>query len=244
MSDNVSNPIKDWLSGNRSYKAGLALFSQYGITKYPKIWTEVSKGNFGSNRSYLEHYLTKLSKEITFSLHQSNPTHTIKTKPVIVSMPAEKPEETIKEKPNIEIELHKKITSQKNKRLVIAQSFQDCETNEDRANVCDQLEGINALILEKQEALQYFLKFETLPKGKEEEIFELAKTDAELRIQQNQAQANKGGIKKKIEHALLFPEGSPKRAKLQEWESKHSNLLIRIQLIKDERKRIESTSKR
>lgn len=238
MSDLINNPIKDWLSGDRLYSTGLTLFRYYGRDEYPDIYNLIAKGNHGPNRGLMEHYLLILSKKGSFSSpekHISSPA--IKIYP---SKPANIPNEAPQQQHigDIAIDLNKKIASQKRQRLITAQSFQDCENDAERAAVCARLDQVNTILEDLEKSLKYYNEFGSLPSNKKEDSFELGKSYAELALQQNQTVSYKNKVDKKIKHALLFKDGDPKRAKLAEWQELYQTLLIRLQLIKDERQRI------
>lgn len=248
MSDKVNNPIKEWLASSRSYKAGIELFRSYGSARYPKIWQQVSKGNFGSNRSYLEHYLKKLSKEVKFPVHQVTPKSIPQTNVVVMEKKTTdivNPPAKIKESlPDVESDLNVKIKSQKQRRLQICQSMHDCKSDAERSKVCDQIDEVNKIIADLEQKLSYYKQFNQLPKKEDVDDFQLADNDDALARQQNRTNANKIGVKKKIDHALLYPEGHEKRKKLVQWQNLYQTLVIRLQLIKDERQRIKHAKTR
>lgn len=228
------NEIEAYLSlpdKERLYSEGLALFKQYGAASRPEVWNKLKVGPMGRNKAILEEEL---------GLLELSPPTPAPSTPNIQVIPAAPKKEEAQDVGEYEYQLLTQKRKLLQERMQHSQSFHDCDTDQQRAQVCDNIEDVNKELDEIEGKMAYVRRYKKLPPAPELKTFILANTDEELAKEQHRCRSNILKVEKRIEHLLSLPENSPQRAKLPAKQQQLQELVIKVELIVQKRKKLKN----
>jgi len=212
----------------RLYSVGLALFEQYGAALKPDVWKKLKVGPMGRNRQLLEEELSQLK----VSGVEAAPKLDVK----VIPAPALK---NAQEEGDYEYELLTQKRKLLLERMQHSQSFHNCNSDEERAMVCDSIREVNKELQEVEGNLAYFKRYKKPPPAPEPKTFVLPDTDEDLAAEQQRCRSNILKVEKRIEYLLSLPENSSKRSKLPEKQDQLRELVIKVELIIQKRKKLK-----
>lgn len=232
------NPVDTYLAKpapERLYSEGLALFQQYGLNAFPKAWQKLSAGPFGRNTDDLEAVLRKISAaglaNSVPAISQPPPTVTVHT------IPPPPKKETVAE---LEYGVLKDIRHKRQERMRHSQSFHNCNTDAERALVCDAIQAVNDELKRLDGELAYIRRFGKKPPEPEPETFTLPEDLQELTKMQQRHRSRILKVEKRIEFLTDLPEKDKRRAKLPAQFNKLRELQTRVELIVEKRKKLKN----
>lgn len=212
----------------RLYSVGLALFEQYGAALKPDVWKKLKVGPMGRNRQLLEEELGQLEVNRAEAVPKLD----------VQVIPAPKPKNVEKEG-DYEYNLLTRKRKLLQERMQYSQSFHDCNSDEERAMVCDSIREVNKDLQEVEGNLAYFKRYKKPPPAPEPKTFVLPDTDEELAAEQQRCRSNILKVEKRIDYLLSLPEKSSKRSKLPEKQDQLRELVIKVELIIQKRKKLK-----
>ena len=189
MSLEINNYLKK-AESERLYSEGLRLFERYGSVKYPNLLQRLKAGYFGSNRSDMEYHLRLLANDP--DTVAKGDVEVEGKVPVIVVYDAPKmatpqPKKWTAEADAGFYDLNRKLRKAYQKRAQTSDSFHQCESDYERALVCQSLTEQSKIIKEYEARIEDYRKtgtMQTLDDLKQKDQFILADTYSELLKQQ------------------------------------------------------------
>ena len=228
------NPVEAYLqqpATHRLYSEGLKLFQAYGLNAYPQAWQKLSAGPFGQNKEELEGILRRIAQQPLPEVAPAPP-----PKVTVHAVPApQSPEEPV----NLEYDVLKKLRHHRQRRMQLSQSFHDCETDDDRAHVCDLIQAENDALRQLDGELAYIRRFGKKPPEPEPETIELPNDDEALATMQNRLRSRILKVEKRIEFLVDLPEKDRRRAKIPAQQNKLRDLQTRVDLIVEKRNKLK-----
>lgn len=205
---------------HRLYSTGLALLQKYGLPQFSTQYTQLSAGPRGNNRTLLELLLRGLVPKPS----AAPPTFTANTS---------KNQEP--QRPVEEIDLLLALRRLRQERSQLSQQFHSCDSDTDRAAVCDRIEAQNLLIATQMGKVAYFQRYRKLPPEGEDEAdmsHDLPDNITELEAMRSRLSSRILKIEKRIETLLSFPENSRKRADLPKKQKQLTEALARRSAVR------------
>lgn len=218
--------IKTYLDtppANQLYSVGFKLFTQHRVGRWPKVFEKLSLGPLGRNKDELLTYLRKILDE-----PPPNP-------PLIVYNPSKaavEPQNSSPAKESVSLgSLEKKLRGLYQQRAKTSQSFHDCNSNESRALVCDQIEIINTQIKEAVANIEYFKIHGRLKLAETPVEFALPDNDTQLAKRQRQIRSNILKVENRLSFLMDLPTKDRRRKKIPEKETQLRELYSEVEAI-------------
>jgi hypothetical protein len=204
----------------RLYSEGMALLHRHGLPQYSAEYNLLNIGPMGNNRHKLFAILKKLQETPAIA------------RPVLVEIADNRlPVDDLKPKSKIELELMLKLRKLKQQRAQCSQQFHSCDTDQQRAEVCDLIDKATAAIRKAEKELHHLQRFGALPKNEIEN--KPIPTDLEeLRLELARVDSHIGKVERRLDYLLELPDTHVKKKTLPATEEKCRSLYIRQRAIK------------
>lgn len=231
------NEIRDYLrlpASMRLYSKGMELFSKYALLmpQFAPYFATLSVGPLGNNIQLLEECLqgvVALGPAIPFKVS------VVETKP---------PKPTLAVKSTQELDLLVKVRKLRQERAKTSQAFHGCQSDTERAHICDLIDQIDKEIKEVDGQLAYIQRHGALPPQESVEEKPLPETYEGLMKERNRLSSNIFKVEKRIEHLETLPPSMKRTRNLVNNHDKLRRLTSRKILVVAELKKIRAATKK
>lgn len=222
--------IRAYLSqpeSDRLWSEGLALLAKHGFPQYATLYDELQVGPMGRNPTRLLQALDSLQHQ-----RPAGPAQVVVETP---KSPTLAPPKT-----SSEVEALLLLRRAKQRRAQCSQQFHTCNTDEERAEVCDLIDRATAEIRKQEIAVAHLQRFGTLPSPAEAEDAPLPDSEEELEREQTRCSSQILKLENAIVHLMTLPETSKKREKLPEKQDQLRHVYARKQAVRLKRRLLKA----
>lgn len=226
------NEIKQYLDTpetHRLYSTGVALLAKYGLPAYQAQYGKIAGAPTANNREELLRILKLLEKQ--------NAPSTAPAGAAGVAINISVPPPAAEDLASTEVKLLLDVRRMRQERAKLSQQFHSCQSDEERAAVCDAIERQNQVIAKQEGVIAYFQRHRKMPRAVEEYVdTPLPENEKELIDARRRLSSNILKKEKMIDFVLSLPETDRSRAKLPKYEKELNYMLAKRTQIRQKLK--------
>ncbi|MEL6142779.1 MAG: hypothetical protein AAFU67_14310 [Bacteroidota bacterium] len=209
---------------HRLYSHGLQIYIAHLAASNPRLTAQLTKGPIGNNQLLLDNALEVLRPEY-------NQAATTLSRNSLRIVPPHTGSGLINES---------SLVSERRKLLQLraktSQQFHDCSSDEDRAEICEQLDSITKEVRKVEGDIEYFRLYGHAPPPPPEEkkvAGKLPTSKNELATLRSQLSSRRWKVEKALIKLLELPNGNPKRSKISDKRAELESIEAQLKIVKN-----------